>query len=70
VQFDGEKPDKITRGACACNDDKVIFGRFPADLWSTPISWRKARFSSPREARDRKIEAKDARSVVRKMSIG
>jgi hypothetical protein len=25
VQFDGEKPDKITRGACACNDDKVIF---------------------------------------------
>jgi hypothetical protein len=25
VQLDGEKPDKITRGACACNDDKVIF---------------------------------------------
>jgi len=25
VQFDGEKPDKITRGACDCNDDKVIF---------------------------------------------
>jgi len=25
VQFDGEKADKITRGACACNDDKVIF---------------------------------------------
>ncbi len=25
LQFDGEKPDKITRGACACNDDKVIF---------------------------------------------
>jgi hypothetical protein len=25
VQFDGEKPDKITRGACACNDDEVIF---------------------------------------------
>jgi hypothetical protein len=24
VQFDGEKADKITRGACACNDDKVI----------------------------------------------
>ena len=23
VQFDGEKPDRITRGAC--NDDKVIF---------------------------------------------
>src|SRR5256885_3498719 len=29
-----------------------------------------AAHSSPREARDRKIEAKDARSVVRKMSIG
>jgi len=25
VQFDGEKPDKFTRVACACNDDKVIF---------------------------------------------
>jgi hypothetical protein len=25
VQFDGEKPDKITRGACASNDDKVFF---------------------------------------------
>src|SRR6267143_5605318 len=25
MQFDSEKPDKITRGACACNDDKVIF---------------------------------------------
>jgi len=25
MQFASEKPDKITRGACACNDDKVIF---------------------------------------------
>ena len=25
MQFDGEKADKITGGACACNDDKVIF---------------------------------------------
>ena len=25
MQIDGEKPDKITRGACANNDDKVIF---------------------------------------------
>ncbi len=25
MPFDGEKPDKITRGAYACNDDKVIF---------------------------------------------
>jgi len=25
MQFDSEKPDKITRGAHACNDDKVIF---------------------------------------------
>ena len=29
VQFDGEKPDKITRGAC--NDDKVIF--------ENPLNW-------------------------------
>jgi hypothetical protein len=33
VQFDGEKPDKITRGACACNDDKVIFD-YPLN-WTT-----------------------------------
>ena len=25
MQFDSEKADKITRGACGCNDDKVIF---------------------------------------------
>jgi len=25
VQFDTEKPDKITGGACAGNDDKIIF---------------------------------------------
>jgi len=25
MQFDGEKADKITGGACACNNDKVIF---------------------------------------------
>ena len=31
MQFDGEKPDKITRGACACNDDKVIF--------ENPLNW-------------------------------
>jgi len=31
VQFDREKPDKITRGACACNDDKVIF--------ENPLNW-------------------------------
>jgi hypothetical protein len=31
VQFDGEKPDKITRVACACNDDKVIF--------ESPLNW-------------------------------
>jgi hypothetical protein len=32
VQFDGEKPDKITRGACACNDDKVILRTAPGGL--------------------------------------
>src|SRR5947207_13649347 len=31
MQCDGEKPDKITRGACACNDDKVIF--------ENPLNW-------------------------------
>src|SRR5438309_12105497 len=31
MQFDGEKLDKITRGACACNDDKVIF--------ENPLNW-------------------------------
>jgi hypothetical protein len=31
VQLDGEKPDKITRGACACNNDKVIF--------ENPLNW-------------------------------
>jgi hypothetical protein len=37
VQFDGEKPDKITRGACACNDDKVIFEN-PSDLLRSRVS--------------------------------
>jgi hypothetical protein len=32
VQFDGEKPDKITRGASACNDDKVSSGETPLFL--------------------------------------
>ncbi len=31
MQFDSEKPDKITRGAWACNDDKVIF--------ENPLNW-------------------------------
>src|SRR6266851_7449550 len=31
MQFDGEKPDKITRGASGCNDDKVIFEK--------PLNW-------------------------------
>ncbi len=31
MQFDSEKPDKITRGACACNGDKVIF--------ENPLNW-------------------------------
>ena len=39
MQFDGEKPDKITRGACACNDDKVIF--------ENPLNWTTRRFKSP-----------------------
>src|ERR1700758_658843 len=35
-----------------------------------PIWWRRARFSSCRAARERKIEDRVARSVVREMSIG
>ena len=45
------------------------FGRFAADLWSTPIWWRRARFSSCRAARERKIEVRVARSDVRRISI-
>jgi hypothetical protein len=36
---------------------------------STPIWWRRARFSSPRAARGRHIEDRVERSVVREMSI-
>jgi hypothetical protein len=42
-------------------------------LWldeSTPIGWRRAKFSSSRAARERKIEERVARGVVRNMSIG
>src|SRR5215813_12226889 len=35
-----------------------------------PIWWRRARFSSSRAARERKIEDRVARAVLRKMSIG
>jgi hypothetical protein len=49
---------------------KVNFGRFLADLCSTPIWWRRARFSSSRAARERNIEDRGARIVVRAMSIG
>ena len=35
MQFDREKPDKITRGACACND-RVIFEN-PLN-WTTGVS--------------------------------
>src|SRR6516164_5934966 len=49
---------------------EVNFGRFLADLCSTPIWWRRAKFSSSRAARERKVEDTVARSVVRAMSIG
>jgi len=48
----------------------VNFGRFFADLRSTPIWWRRAIFSSSRSTRARKSERRAARSVVRKVSIG
>jgi hypothetical protein len=40
------------------------------DLCSTPIWWRRAKFSNSRAARERKIEDKVARSVVRGIGIG
>jgi hypothetical protein len=49
---------------------EVNFGRFLADLRSTPIWWRRAKFSSWRAACERKIEDRVARNVVREMSIG
>jgi len=48
----------------------VNFGRFLADRWSTPIWWRRARFSSWRPAREWKIEDRVAKSVVREIGIG
>jgi hypothetical protein len=48
----------------------VNFGRFLADHCSTPIWWRKARFSSWSAAREWKIEDRVAKRVVREMSIG
>src|SRR6267143_542006 len=47
----------------------VNFGRALADLRSTPIWWRRAKFSSWTAARERKIENRVARSVAREMSI-
>src|SRR5437879_6613561 len=41
MQFDSEKPDKITRGACACNDDKVIF--------ENPLNWTTRSFISAKQ---------------------
>ena len=39
MQFDSEKPDKITGGACACNEDKVIF--------ENPLNYSAAVFRAP-----------------------
>jgi hypothetical protein len=44
---------------------EVNFGRFLVDLRSTPIWWRRAKLSSWRAARERKIEDRVARSVAR-----
>ncbi len=49
---------------------EVNLGRVLADRLSTPIWWRRARFSSSRSARERKVEPKVTRSVVREMSSG
>ena len=59
MQFDGEKPDKITRGACACNDDKVIF--------ENPLNWttRSSIFAKQREYENGPVPL---RSPVAKLS--
>jgi hypothetical protein len=49
---------------------RVNFGRFLEDRRSTPIWWRRAGFSNSSAARERKIEDRVARSIVREMSIG
>jgi hypothetical protein len=41
VRFDAEKPDEITRGACAGNDDKVIFEK-PSKLDNPEFHFREA----------------------------
>ena len=41
MQFDGEKPRKIMRGACAFNDDKVIFEK-PLNLDNPEFYFREA----------------------------
>ena len=49
---------------------EVHFGRFLADFCSTPIWWLRARFSSSRAARERKIEDRVASSAAREMIMG
>jgi hypothetical protein len=46
---------------------EVNFGVFSLTL--NPIWWRRAKFSSSREAREQNIEDRVARSVVREMGI-
>lgn len=38
MQFDGEKPDKITRGACACKDDLSVPRSPTSDVGSISIA--------------------------------
>ena len=71
---DGQRRAPIAPEARQIDPEQAVArGQFGA-LSCRPVEhadlMAKAGFSSPREARDRKIEAKDARSVVRKMSIG
>ena len=59
MRFDSEKPDKITRGACACNDDKVIF--------EDPLNWttRSFIFAKQREYEHGPPTAEPRRTIVR-----
>jgi hypothetical protein len=63
---------------CSCSKSCFLLGILSSRLdgfflasaeGSTPIWWRRAKFSSCRPARERKIEVRVARSDVRRISI-
>jgi hypothetical protein len=55
-----------TRQIHSRRSPEVNFGRFLADRLSTPIWWRRAKFSSSRQACEQNIEDRNQRSEIRK----